>query len=281
MSRFDCGHRLDGCPFVQYIFSMQCSLFGAGPARFDGAFSGVRRWQLAGGAWIEHHPGWLDGHARVFEQLASQVAWQHMRRQMYEREVDVPRLLAQAPETGPIAELLQKLSQALSHRYGWPLGRVSLAHYRDGRDSVAFHGDKVGRLVNDCVIATVSVGAPRRFLLAPRHSIERTRAGSSALDTAALDTAALDTAALDTAALDTAALDTAALDTAARCTHPILEDGSRGSHAFDLGWGDLFVMGGSCQRTWQHAVPKRAHADPRISIMFRPPLEWSHGSRLQ
>jgi alkylated DNA repair dioxygenase AlkB len=48
------------------------------------------------------------------------------------------------------------------------------------------------------------------------------------------------------------------------------------SLSFDLGWGDLFVMGGTCQQTWLHAVPKRTHADPRISIMLRPELPESN-----
>jgi alkylated DNA repair dioxygenase AlkB len=42
------------------------------------------------------------------------------------------------------------------------------------------------------------------------------------------------------------------------------------SIALNLGWGDLLVMGGTCQRTWQHCLPKVAHAEPRIAIMFRP-----------
>jgi alkylated DNA repair dioxygenase AlkB len=38
-----------------------------------------------------------------------------------------------------------------------------------------------------------------------------------------------------------------------------------------LGHGDLIVMGGSCQRTWEHAIPKTAKAvGPRVSIQFRP-----------
>jgi alkylated DNA repair dioxygenase AlkB len=195
---------------------MQCALFGAGPPRFDPALSGVRRLELAGGAWIEHHPDWLEGHTQLFEQLASHIPWHSQRRQMYDREVDVPRLVARAPESGPGAQLLRRLSATLSERYQWALGSITLAHYRDGRDSVAFHGDKLGRLVGNSIVATVSVGAPRRFLLKPRATVN---------------------------------------------AHSL---------AFDLGWGDLFVMGGTCQRTWQHAVPKRAHADPRISIMFRP-----------
>ena len=37
-----------------------------------------------------------------------------------------------------------------------------------------------------------------------------------------------------------------------------------------LGWGDLLVMGGTCQRTWEHAVPKAKRAAPRMAVMFRP-----------
>ena len=44
----------------------------------------------------------------------------------------------------------------------------------------------------------------------------------------------------------------------------------RESLSFEMGHGDLVVMGGSCQRTWEHAVPKVAHAGPRVSVQFRP-----------
>jgi alkylated DNA repair dioxygenase AlkB len=48
-------------------------------------------------------------------------------------------------------------------------------------------------------------------------------------------------------------------------------DGSGATLRHDLGHGDLIVMGGSCQRTWEHAVPKTTRATgPRISIQFRP-----------
>jgi alkylated DNA repair dioxygenase AlkB len=200
---------------------MQCALFGSEAPRFDAALPGVRRLVLSGGAWVEHHASWLSGHSQVFEALLRQAQWQKQRRMMYEREVDVPRLVARAPGEGEMASLLGQLSSTLSVRYGRPLPNVSLAYYRDGSDSVAFHGDKVGRLKDDCIVATVSVGAPRRFLLKPSPGAAAGAGASQSL-------------------------------------------------AFDLGWGDLLVMGGSCQRTWQHAIPKRAHADPRISIMFRP-----------
>src|SRR5262249_55236959 len=120
------------------------------------------------------------------------------------------------PEDGPGHPLLQALAAALSARYQRTLGEISLAAYRDGRDSVAFHGDRMGRQSHDTVVAIVSLGAPRRFLLRP--------------------------------------------------------SGGGASRAFDLGWGDLLVMGGTCQRTWEHGVPKVATARPRMSVQFRPRL---------
>lgn len=198
---------------------MQQTLFGCGTVGFDPELKGVRRLELSGGAWVEHQPSWLEGHEGVFGELQQSASWQQQRRKMYEREVDVPRLVARAPLESPVGGLLARLAAQLTQRYQRPFTNISVAQYRDGRDSVAFHGDKVGRLANDCVIATVSVGARRRFLLKPSS-------GGTSL-------------------------------------------------GFELGWGDLFVMGGACQRAWQHAVPKCAHADPRISIMFRPPLPLS------
>ena len=58
-----------------------------------------------------------------------------------------------------------------------------------------------------------------------------------------------------------------------RLVYTYMGDQPRGggdSLAFELGHGDLLVMGGSCQRTWEHAVPKVAHAGPRLSVQFRP-----------
>jgi alkylated DNA repair dioxygenase AlkB len=215
---------------------MQCALFGSGEPSFDAGLRRIRRAALSEGAWFEHHPSWLEGHERVFRELERSIDWQSHRRMMYEREVDVPRLVARAPREGRLAELLQALARTLGARYGRPFPNISLAYYRDGNDSVAFHGDKLGRLVDDAIVATVSVGEPRRFLLQP-NSLQPNRTSQ-----------------------------------ARERPHPRASGtgAGRSSLSFDLGWGDLFVMGGTCQRTWQHAIPKRSHADPRISIMFRP-----------
>ena len=190
----------------------QATLFREEPA-FNSSLTGLARTDLGHGAWIDHLPEWVRGHEAVLEVLWSTTRWEAHRRRMYDRIVDVPRLVAGLPEDGPGHPLIPGLADALSIRYGRSLHRISLAAYRDGRDSVAFHGDKLGAARNDAIVAIVGLGARRRFLLRPA--------------------------------------------------------GGGRSLAFDLGGGDLLVMGGNCQRTWEHGVPKVAHADLRISVQFR------------
>lgn len=207
-----------------FVPLVQESLFGHDEPAFDASFPRIERRTLEAGAWIEYAPGWLRGHARVFDVLARTTAWQSGREKMYDRIVDVPRVFASLPADGPGHPILEAIRRALALRYGEAFERSSVAMYRSGQDSVAFHGDRVARRLSDAIVATVSVGAPRRFLL------RRFSDGK----------------------------------------------GQGKSIAYNLGWGDLFVMGGSCQRTWQHAVPKVAHAGPRIAIMYRP--IWNAGA---
>lgn len=192
---------------------MQASLFGGEQPAFDLGFNAARRDPLTRDAWLEHVPGWLVGHRQLFEELLRTAEWRQERRQMYDREVDVPRLVARAPENGATAELLRAMARTLSLRYEVSLKSISLAYYRDGQDSVAPHGDKMGPLRSNTVIAILSVGEPRRFTL---RSVDGTV-----------------------------------------------------RRVFSPGWGDLLVMGGSCQETFLHGVPKLKHANPRMSIQFR------------
>jgi alkylated DNA repair dioxygenase AlkB len=192
----------------------QLSLLGREPPSFDRSLAGLRRIALDDEAWIDLAPGWVRGHETLFEILAHTTRWQTHRREMYERVVDVPRLVASLPQDGPGHPILPRLQEALEAHYGIAFPHTTLALYRDGRDSVAFHGDYVAREMPEAIVATVSVGAPRKFLLRPV--------------------------------------------------------GGGPSRALKLGWGDLIVMGGTCQRTWQHAIPKIARAEPRLVIMFRP-----------
>ena len=183
--------------------------------------SSVRRTALADGAWIDVRRQWITGADVLFDRLLDGVPWRAERRVMYDKTVDVPRLLSFFDEGVPLPDpALDAAKLALDAHYGAELGEpfrtVGLCLYRDGRDSVAWHGDRIGRAqTEDTMVAIVSVGTPRALMLRPRG-------GGSAL-------------------------------------------------RFDLGHGDLIVMGGSCQRTWEHAIPKTARPlGPRISIQFRP-----------
>ncbi|MGI9616583.1 MAG: alpha-ketoglutarate-dependent dioxygenase AlkB [Acidimicrobiales bacterium] len=194
----------------------QPSLFGAGEPSFDHRFAEVRRLALARGAWIDHQPGWLHGHQALFDTLVAEVDWQQARRPMYDRMVDVPRLTGEVPSVDgdPCLKIVADMADAIGSRYQIDLPRLSVALYRDGNDSVAWHGDQVARDLPTALVATVSVGEPRKFCLRPKGGGESIR--------------------------------------------------------FKLGHGDLVVMGGTCQRTWDHGIPKVANAGPRIAIMFRP-----------
>jgi alkylated DNA repair dioxygenase AlkB len=180
----------------------------------------VRRTALSNGAWIDARPAWIEGADGLFDRLAACVPWKAERRRMYDRVVDVPRLLSFYGEGAvlpdPVLDLaLDTLNEHYGDELGEPLCTAGLCLYRDGRDSVAWHGDTLGRAASeDTIVAIVSLGYPRGLLLRPVG-------GGPAL-------------------------------------------------RHELGRGDLFVMGGSCQRTWQHAVPKTARpVGPRISVQFR------------
>src|SRR6202008_3954681 len=118
--------------------------------------------------------------------------------------VDVPRLVHTYLEDDPLPHpTLNAARAALSEHYGDELGEpfrtAGCCYYRDGRDSVAWHGDTIGRgRTDDTMVAIVSIGDPRRLTLRPRDRGDST-----------------------------------------------------GSLSFEMGHGDLLVMGGNCQRTWE------------------------------
>ncbi|MFC6091018.1 alpha-ketoglutarate-dependent dioxygenase AlkB [Saccharothrix lopnurensis] len=206
---------------------MQVSLFDDGAVPALRPLTALRRTPLGDDAWIDVLPGWLTGADALFQHLADEVPWRAERRRMYERVVDVPRLLCFYDEQAPLPHpVLTGARTALDDRYreelGEPFRTAGLCYYRDGRDSVAWHGDTIGRgATQDTVVAILSVGAPRVLALRPRGGGGGGGGGATV------------------------------------------------KHA--LGHGDLIVMGGSCQRTWEHAVPKASRSvGPRISVQFRP-----------
>lgn len=203
--------------------AVQASLFDdpTGGARLGPLDGSVRRRTLTGGAWVDLRPGWMSGSDRLFADLAERtVPWRAESRRMYDRVVPVPRLVAFYDAGAALPDpLLADAMAALSGYYlpelGEPFVSAGLCYYRDGADSVAWHGDTIGRsATEDTMVAILSLGAARTLALRPR--------------------------------------------------------GGGDSVRFSLGHGDLLVMGGSCQRSWEHCVPKSSRpTGPRVSVQFR------------
>ncbi|HVB42498.1 MAG TPA: alpha-ketoglutarate-dependent dioxygenase AlkB [Streptosporangiaceae bacterium] len=200
--------------------AFQPSLLDVSQEPGTGDLTGIRRTPLVHGAWLDSLPGWVRGADALFERLVEVVPWHAERRTMYDQVVDVPRLLSYYGKGQDLPDpALEEIRRALDDYYlpelGESLCTAGLCLYRDGRDSVAWHGDTSGRRVSRTIVAIVSLGSPRALLLRPRT-------GGRTL----------------------------------RCV---------------VGHGDLLVMGGTCQRSWLHAVPKTAKpTGPRISVQFRP-----------
>ncbi|MDQ6782970.1 MAG: alpha-ketoglutarate-dependent dioxygenase AlkB [Actinomycetota bacterium] len=145
----------------------QTSLFAAGPTRVrpDTPF---HRTDLGGGAWVEIAREWMSGSDDVLERLARDVTWRQRRRRMYDRTVDEPRLTHwyQAGADLPDPALVEFRAQ-MARRHRVRFSALGLNYYRDGHDSVAFHADRELRHLEDTVVAILTVGAPRPFLLRP------------------------------------------------------------------------------------------------------------------
>jgi alkylated DNA repair dioxygenase AlkB len=148
----------------------QPSLFGTGRAEVDDSFAGITRTWLDPASWVDHGPGWLRGSDDAFEALVRNVSWGQRNRWMYDRQVDEPRLTAwQAVDVdNPLRHpFLEDARTALSKYYEVEMDSVSINLYRDGADSVAWHRDRIPKEIADPVVALVSVGEPRKFLLRP------------------------------------------------------------------------------------------------------------------
>ena len=185
-------------------------------------FEHAERRILGNGAWLDVRSGWLTDADTLFDELRDVVPWRAERRQMYDRVLDVPRLLSfhnlvdgEAPHPR-LKQMRRRLNDTYGGELGEPFTTAGLCLYRDGNDSVAWHGDNIGRSSReDTMVAIVGLGATRVFALRPR--------------------------------------------------------GGGPSVRIQHHHGDLLVMGGSCQRTWEHAIPKTTRpTGPRISIQFRP-----------
>lgn len=194
---------------------LQGSLFGTATPSPDQQYESLRRYPLDPRCWVDHAPGWLDGADHVFTHLARALPWRQRTVTMYGRQLPEPRLSWWWKAGGSAEPLpvLAEVRQVLGERYGVHFDSMGFNFYRDGSDSVAWHGDTKGPQVAETHIAILSVGAARPFRMRARN-------------------------------------------------------GSATRH-FDLGYGDLLVMGGACQHQWEHGISKVRAGGPRISITYR------------
>ncbi len=184
-------------------------------------FDHSERRDLGCGAWIDLRSAWVDDPDTVFAELLTAVPWRAERRTMYDRQLDVPRLVSfcdlttDTPPHPAVGKMRRRLNDIYAGELGEPFTTAGFCLYRDGSDSVAWHGDTIGRSkTSDTMVAVASLGATRMFAMRPH--------------------------------------------------------GGGASLRLPQNHGDLLVMGGSCQRTWEHAVPKTsAPVGPRISVQFR------------
>ncbi len=191
------------------------------------------RQELGEGAWIAHTKGFIEDDAILLEKLAATLPLSQEKLFLFGREVFTPRLTSWHGDPGcayrysgrsftplPWTDDLQAIRETLFEQTATRFNSVLANLYRGGNDSMGAHSDdepELGPAPDDVRIASVSLGAARRFCLRPK----RPRAELPGLD-------------------------------------------------FELGHGDLFVMGGTTQRHFRHHVPKtRAPVGPRLNLTFR------------
>jgi alkylated DNA repair dioxygenase AlkB len=195
----------------------QPTLLGQGQAvtQVDSTFGELTRHELSDGAWVDFAPGWLTGADELFIRLIRSTPWAQRNIHMYERFLPEPRLTHRwYVDRNVVPEpVLTDAAHLLSQRYDENFTQVGVNLYRNGADSVAWHGDRVAREMHTAYVALISLGGVRPLRLRPH--------------------------------------------------------GGGPSIEFSMRPGDLLVMGGTCQRTWQHSVPKVHSACARISIQFR------------
>lgn len=197
--------------------NLQGSLFDllSSTPSFDADFLTIERTNLGNDAWVDRQIGWASQADELFVTLLGTLKWQDGVERIRGAEVPRPRQVATLGRDGIPSGLatIGEMSDALTHRYNVELDRITCNLYRNGRDSVAWHGDRVARDLPEATVAILSLGEARPFRIRPK--------------------------------------------------------GGGASMGWPAGRGDLIVMGGSCQRTFDHSIPKLASAEPRIAVMFR------------
>jgi alkylated DNA repair dioxygenase AlkB len=182
----------------------------------DPGFTGGRRIALSRGAWVDHVPAWVRGADDLLADVVARAPWRQRTVTMHGRLLAEPRLHAWYgvdPHDDAVPPVFGVIAEVLGPRYERAFTHLGAALYRDGHDSVAWHGDRIPHEIVDPIVAIISLGERRVLRMRPK--------------------------------------------------------GGGQSQPFVLHGGDLFVMGGTSQRTWEHSVPKTASSGPRLSVQFR------------
>jgi alkylated DNA repair dioxygenase AlkB len=151
---------------VQAFFS-----FDTAPTAFDAEFRRLSRTWLDPASWIDLVPGWLSGSDAVFREILESRRWGQRTRRMFDRRLLEPRLTAPWNLRSGVPlrpKILDDVRLALSARYGVQFDSAGFNFYRDGQDSVAWHGDRIRKEIEEPVVALLSLGEPRKFLLRPK-----------------------------------------------------------------------------------------------------------------
>jgi alkylated DNA repair dioxygenase AlkB len=157
--------------------SWQPTLFGSEEWDIDAAFSKLKRVHLDDESWVDHQAAWVAGSDMLFDEILRARDWGQRTRRMYDKRVREPRLTASWNRASgePLEpEILERMRIVLSDKYGVEFDSVGFNLYRDGNDSVAWHGDRIKKEVEDPIVALVSLGDPRRFLLRPKDGTSTT-----------------------------------------------------------------------------------------------------------
>ena len=220
---------------------LQATLFGTLPFTLARIADRARRTMLDDECWIDHVDRWAAGGDDLYLELLGALDWRSHSRWIVDREVIEPRL-----STGiarPSAPLC-RMAIRLGHHYGQAFTASWANLYRDGNDSVAWHGDRFRPGAEHETVALVSLGGPRTFRVRPRGG-----GPSHAWNLASGDLLVM----------------------GGPRTFRVRPRGGGPSHAWNLASGDLLVMGGPTQHRFEHSVPKASHAPARVSVAFRCP----------
>ena len=163
----------------------------------------MSRTELSQGAWIDLDPGWLPSPdaARLLSALTAELSWEQRHIVLFGKPILQPRLIAWAgelpyrysgqtlePRRWPAALVaeLGALSDRISDAAGSAFNHVLVDRYRDGKDSMGYHADAEPELGPDPIVATLSLGATRRFLIRPHPTRQSERPRSLPLGAGSL-----------------------------------------------------------------------------------------------